>query len=321
MARDATLRSESAVFPAVASDAITSTDPPAADQAYLRSKESRENFPVALVLLPARYRRHLRRLYDVARIIDDLGDEASGDRTAALLAFREDLAAVWRGGPPTDSPYATVLRNLTESVTACDLPQQPFLDLIDANLRDQKTSAYQTYDDLLGYCALSANPVGRLVLAVFGARVTSRTEELSDQICTALQVIEHCQDAAEDHRAGRCYLPLKDLDQYGVQRRDFGRDAATPAVRQLIRFEAERAEAQLRLGAALLTELHGWSRLAVAGYAAGGHAAVMALRRAGWSVLPGPPPRRRRDVLACLAVLWLRAHRRRSPGVRSGEGA
>jgi len=280
----------------------TPTDPPPMEQTELRRKERAENFPVALRVLPARYREHLRNLYDVARVIDDLGDTGDPEqRTAALLAFREDLSTIWRGATPTRA----VLRNLVATVRACQLPEQPLLDLIEANLRDQTTTVYQTYEDLLGYCALSANPVGRLVLQVFGVSTPARVE-LSDRVCSALQIIEHCQDVAEDHRAGRLYLPLADLQRFGVRREDLDAPVATPALRRLVRFEAERAEGLLTEGAALLGELRGWARLAVAGYVAGGRAAVAALRRADWNVLPTHPRRRRRDVLAALAGLMTR---------------
>ena len=269
---------------------------------------------MALRVLPTDTRRHLRAVYDVARVIDDLGDVGPVDgawsvahharapeRTAALIAFRTDLATIWQGG----TPRAPVLRRLAPSVAALGLPEQPFTDLIEANLRDQAVAEYATYEELLEYCALSANPVGRIVLLIFGASTPARLE-LSDRVCTALQIIEHCQDVAEDHRAGRRYLPLEDLQRFGVAPADLGTDHATPAVRALLRFEAERAEALLYDGAALIGELHGWARLAVAGYAAGGLAAVRALRRGGWSVLPTHPHRRRRDVLAVLIAFLLR---------------
>ena len=282
---------------------------------YLHRKEQAENFPVALMVLPARYRVQLRHLYGVARVIDDLGDAGAPEhRTSALLAFRDDLSTIWHGG----TPRSAVLRDLAETVRAGGLPEQPFVDLIEANLRDQTTKTYATYDDLLGYCALSANPVGRLVLDVFRASTPERIA-LSDKVCTALQIIEHCQDVAEDHRAGRLYLPLTDLDRFGVRRADLEALTATPAVRQLVRFEVERAEALLADGAPLLGQLRGWARLAVAGYIAGGRAAAAALRRADFHVLPTHPARRRQDVLTALVALWVRSAVSRRAPVRPKE--
>jgi len=134
------------------------------------------------------------------------------------------------------------------------------------------------------------------VLEIFGVATPERIE-LSDRICTALQLIEHWQDVAEDRRAGRIYLPLEDLDRYGVRPADLDAPTAGPAVRRLVAFEAARARELLDSGTPLLRALRGWARLAVTGYVAGGRAALDALRRSGWDVLAGSPRARKRDVL------------------------
>jgi squalene synthase HpnC len=268
--------------------------------ALLRAKERAENFPVALRVLPRRVRRHLVAIYDVVRVIDDLGDEAAGDRTAQLEAFAEDLARVWEGG----APQAAVLRRLVPTVRATGLPRELFDRMVAANLQDQRVSEYATYHELRRYCTLSADPVGRMVLCVFG--VTSDTAgELSDRVCTALQLVEHWQDVAEDRRKGRVYLPKEDMAEYGVSPSDLDSVASTPALRRLMAFETERAAALLDSGAPLVGMLRGWARLAVAGYVAGGRAAVDALRRCGGEVLAGTPRTRKRDVLRHLPRLLL----------------
>lgn len=258
---------------------------------YLRRRERRENFPVALRVLPREVRRHLRAVYDVARAIDDLGDHADGDRTARLEAFRADLAAIWHGG----EPKAEVLSRLVPTVRARGLSWEPFDRLVEANLWDQRITRYPTYADLRAYCALSAEPVGRIVLEIFGA-LTPRTATLSDEVCTALQIIEHCQDVAEDRRAGRVYLPQEDLAAFGVPETDLDRSETTPRLRRLIAFEIDRAAALLASGAPLVAMLHGWARVAVAGYIAGGRAAIEGLRRAGFAVMSGSPGRSRLDI-------------------------
>ncbi|MGH3811276.1 MAG: squalene/phytoene synthase family protein, partial [Pseudonocardiaceae bacterium] len=149
----------------------------------LRRKRHAENFPVAFRLLPRQLRTDLVAVYDVARVIDDLGDAAAGDRTALLEEFRRDLTAVWEGGRP-DHP---VLRRLVPAVRARALDREPFERLIQANLLDQRVSRYATYAQLRGYCALSAEPVGRIVLAVFGVQSPAAIE-LSDRVCAALQL-------------------------------------------------------------------------------------------------------------------------------------
>jgi len=271
-----------------------------AGDAQLRAKERAENFPVALRVLPRRVRRHLVAIYDVVRVIDDLGDEAAGDRTAQLEAFAADLARVWAGG----TPRAEVLRRLVPTVRTTGLPRELFDRMVAANLQDQRVSEYATYHELLEYCTLSANPVGRMVLCVFG--VNSPTAgELSDRVCTALQLVEHWQDVAEDRRRGRVYLPKEDMAQYGVSPSDLDGAAATPALRRLMAFQTERAARLLDSGAPLVGMVHGWARLAIAGYVAGGRAAVDALRRCGGEVLAATPRTRKRDVLRHLPRLLL----------------
>ncbi len=266
--------------------------PGGALDAYLRDHQRAENFPVALRVLPRGPRTHLAAVYDVARVIDDLGDDAPGDRTALLTGFREDLLKIWSGARP-DAP---VLRRLAPTVAACAMPPEPFCDLVAANLLDQRKGSYQTYRDLEGYCALSANPIGRIVLYVFGAATPERLE-LSDRVCTALQVIEHCQDVAEDYRADRCYLPQDDLDRAGVDPDAFTRAPASAELREVVALQASRAAAGLDDGLALVAGLRGWARIAVAGYLAGGRAALIALRRAKWDVMSSTPAAQRLDVV------------------------
>jgi squalene synthase HpnC len=176
------------------------------------------------------------------------------------------------------------VRGLVGVVTDCGIPMQPFRDLIAANEQDQVVFRYPTFDDLLGYCRLSANPVGQIVLYVFGCYTPERAE-LSDAVCSALQVIEHLQDVAEDFRAGRIYLPLDDLLSHGCSEPDLARAAASPQLRALIAAEAGRAAELLAAGAPLVGQLRGAARVAVAGYLAGGRAALVALAQAGYDVL------------------------------------
>jgi squalene synthase HpnC len=195
------------------------------------------------------------------------------------------LGAVDAGGSP---PRLAVVRALAPAVVACAIPAQPFHDLIAANRQDQVVSRYPTYRDLLEYCRLSANPVGRIVLHIFGAATPER-EALSDQVCTALQLAEHWQDVAEDLRAGRIYLPLEDLDRFGCTERDLAAPGAAPRVRALIEFEERRARELLDAGAPIVGTLRGAARAAVAGYVAGGRAALAAIAASGHDVLRATP--------------------------------
>jgi squalene synthase HpnC len=262
-----------------------------------------ENFPVALKILPGSRRRYLMAVYRFARTTDDIGDQAPPDQRLRLLDDLEaDVRRLYADGA---EPASQVVRGLRPAVTDCGIPVQPFLDLIEANRQDQVVSRYQTFDDLLGYCRLSANPVGRIVLHVFGS-FTERRAELSDSICSGLQLAEHWQDLAEDLRAGRIYLPGQDMAAFGCTERDLAQASAPGPVRELIAFETGRARDLLDAGAPLIGTLRGAARLAVAGYVAGGRAALAAITAADHDVLSRTPrPGKRR-----LAGELLLAHAR-----------
>ena len=259
-----------------------------------------ENFPVALRLLPARYRSHLAAVYGFARSADDMGDEAAPAQRLALLGeLAADVERLYAG----EEPILAVVGALRPVVTACGIPAQPFRDLIQANRQDQLVTRYQTFGDLLGYCRLSANPVGRIVLGVVGVASSERAE-LSDRVCTALQLAEHWQDVAEDFRAGRVYLPQEDLAAFGVREEDLAAPAAEPALAELLAFEVRRARKLLDEGAPLTGTLRGAARAAVAGYVAGGRAALAAIAAAGHDVLTATPRPRKPRLAAELAKAY-----------------
>ena len=269
---------------------------------------SGENFPVALRVLPRARRRHLTALYCFARLTDDLGDEAreTGQADADLrLRLLDELAAdvdlIYAGG----TPQSPVMRAMADTVRECGVPAQPLLDLIQANRQDQRVARYRTFAELARYCELSADPVGRIVLYIFGAATPERIE-LSDHVCTALQLAEHWQDVAEDLGRGRIYLPAEDLERFGCTEADLAGPTAGPAVRELMRFEVDRASALLDDGAPLVGTLRGAARLAVAGYVAGGRAALAAIRACRYDVLAGTPKPGRPRLVAELVKTYLR---------------
>ncbi len=281
------------------------SDAPAA--AAIMARADSENFPVASRVLPRPVRLHLLALYGFARLVDELGDAPAGerDRDAAVVArlaaldwLEGELERAFRG----EAEHPLLVR-LQPTLVACSLTREPFLRLVEANRLDQRVSRYQTWEQLRGYCALSADPVGELVLAVLGLASPARIA-LSDSICTALQLIEHCQDVAEDLARGRVYLPAEDLERFGAGEADLRGEHATPALREALAFEVERARGLLAAGTPLIAQLRGRPRLAVAAFAAGGSAALDAIARAGYDVLAGPPRAgRARRALALAATL------------------
>ncbi len=244
---------------------------------------ARENFTVASLLVGRKTRAHLTAIYGFARLVDQLGDEVDGDRSAILEAFEHDLHRVFDG-----DPQHPLLQRLRATVRACSLPREPFVRLIDANRRDQRRSAYETFAELADYCDLSANPVGELVLHVFDAATPERIA-LSNRVCTALQLAEHWQDVGEDFRRGRIYLPAEDRRRFAVEPADLGASSAGAALRELLAFETERARGLLDEGAGLVGTLRGRARIAVAGYVGGGRATLEAIAGAGFDVLSHTP--------------------------------
>jgi squalene synthase HpnC len=281
--------------------------PVGGQDAYLRQREGAENFPVAMRVLPGAIRRDLQAIYDVVRVIDDIGDEPADvgqaerpdpaaereRRLRALEDFALDAGRAWANGEPA-SP---VLRALVPVIARRALPLSAFDDLIEANRRDQIDHEYRDGAQLDAYCRLSAAPIGRLVLAVFGVPADAQLTEQSDQVCAALQVLEHLQDVGEDRARGRIYLPADARESFGVAPEDLDAPTASPQLRALIRHLAAAERQRLAAAAPLLSRLHGWARLAVAGYVAGGLAALDALRRCDGDVLGSDPAARRRDVL------------------------
>jgi len=255
-----------------------------------------ENFPVASILLGRRRRAQLLAIYGVARLIDDIGDEAQGDRDALLNWADRELDCVFAGQPP-EHP---AMRVLAVSAGEHPLPAEPFRRLVQANRQDQNVTSYETFDELLGYCRLSAAPVGELVLHVFSAATPERLA-LSERICAGLQVTEHIQDVAEDYTRGRVYIPREDLDRFDCSEADLASTSAGPKLRAVIAFEVERARALLREGAPLARGLPARPRAAVAGFIAGGRAALESIERSGYDVYGTPAPRTRRAFATAFA--------------------
>ncbi|MFI5313153.1 MAG: squalene/phytoene synthase family protein [Candidatus Dormibacteria bacterium] len=221
-----------------------------------------ENFTVVSAMLPAELRVHLARIYAYCRVTDDLGDESRSD--VRLHAWCDEVTAALTGESVPSHPVLLALR---ETVAECSIAVQPFLDLVSANLQDQRVTRYRTWAELDAYCHLSAAPVGRMVLAVMGIR-GARAEQLSDSVCIGLQLANFAQDVAIDARLGRCYLPEDEVNALGIR----------GAVRAL----CERAETLLDEGRELEAMTVGRLRAQLAMYRLGGSAILEAIRRAAF---------------------------------------
>jgi squalene synthase HpnC len=269
------------------------------DAQAVMSKSRLENFRVANPILPRALRADLYALYGFARLVDDIGDEAEGDRLAMLDWLDAQVDALYAGRPDHE-----LMQRLLPTVRAHAIPPDPFRRLIEANRRDQTVTRYRTFDELLDYCRLSADPVGHLVLYAFDSASPERMT-LSDRVCSGLQIVEHLQDVAEDLERGRVYLPLEDMESYGCTVEDLGRRPTPVGVRQVVAFEAMRARRLLDEGAPLARMLPWRAGLAVAGFVAGGRAALSAIERRDHDVLAGAPrASQARRLGAFLSILF-----------------
>jgi squalene synthase HpnC len=254
-----------------------------------------ENFSVATWFLPRRLKPHFHSVYAYCRISDDLGDEV-GDPQLSLALLDEweaELDACYAGNPR--HPVFVALR---PTIEACDIPKEPFADLLRAFRQDQTVTRYADFDHLLGYCRYSANPVGRLVLYVCGYRDAER-QELSDFTCTALQLANFWQDVAVDWKKGRVYLPLDSRARFDVPESVIEAGVATPGFREMMKFEVARARVWFERGLPLAKMVDKELAIDIELFTRGGQEILDAIARQDYDVL------RARPAISKARKLWL----------------
>jgi squalene synthase HpnC len=256
-------------------------------QAYCErlAKTHYENFSVATWFLPKRLRQHFYNVYAYCRISDDLGDEVGNPQQSLELLdqWEGQLNACYAG-----SPKHPVFVALQETVKQCGIPKYEFSDLLVAFRQDQTVSRFESFDDLLGYCRYSANPVGHLVLYLCGYNDAGR-QQLSDYTCTALQLANFWQDVFVDYGKGRIYLPLEDLRRFGVTGEDIAQRRATPQFIELMKFEVERAREWFARGLPLVKSVSRELAIDIELFSRGGQEILRAIERQGFDVLRSRP--------------------------------
>jgi squalene synthase HpnC len=256
-------------------------------QAYCErlAKTHYENFSVATWFLPKRLRQHFYNVYAYCRISDDLGDEVGNPQQSLELLdqWEGQLNACYAG-----SPRHPVFVALQETVKQCGIPKYEFSDLLVAFRQDQTVSRFESFDDLLGYCRYSANPVGHLVLYLCGYSDAGR-QQLSDYTCTALQLANFWQDVLVDYGKGRIYLPLEDLRRFGVTGEDIAQRRATPQFIELMKFEVERAREWFKRGLPLVEWVSRELAIDIELFSRGGQEILRAIERQGFDVLSSRP--------------------------------
>jgi squalene synthase HpnC len=244
-----------------------------------------ENFSVASWFLPSRLRQHFFNVYAYCRISDDLGDEV-GDPAASLQLldqWQTELDACYN-----DHPRHPVYVALAETVRTFEIPKHELSDLLTAFRQDQVVSRYETFNDLLGYCRNSANPVGHLVLYVCGYSDAER-QLLSDYTCTALQLANFWQDVTADFAKGRIYLPLEDLRRFGVTEEEIRGELNTAAFCTMMKFEVERAREWFAQGLPLIAKVDRALAMDIELFSRGGQEILSAIERQNYAVLGRRP--------------------------------
>lgn len=272
-------------------------------QAYCRrlAESHYENFHVATWFLPKRLRPHFQSIYAYCRISDDLGDEVGdAQQSLALLDFwNRELDACYHG-----EARHPVFVALTETIRVCNIPRQPFADLLVAFRQDQTVTRYQTMDDVLGYCRYSANPVGHLVLYTCGYR-DPELFKLSDFTCTALQLANFWQDVREDDRRNRIYLPLADMERFGVTEQQIHERRFSPEFCALMQHEVSYAQELFARGMPLLSRVDRELAVDLALFSSGGQEILRAIVRRNYDVLRARPAisKQRKASLLLRAVM------------------
>lgn len=249
------------------------------------AKSHYENFLVGSIFVPRELRPHFYNVYAYCRISDDLGDESGGSENALPLLewWEEELDACYAG-----RPRHPVFVALEETNQQFNIPRQPYADLLTAFRQDQTVTRYQTYTDLLGYCKNSANPVGRLVLYLCGYSDPER-QALSDATCTALQLANFWQDVVRDYEIGRIYLPLEDMERYRVPESDIAQRKFSPAFKQLMTFECDRAKGLFDEGLKLCPLVERRLRLDIEMFSRGGLEILRRIEAQEYDVLTNRP--------------------------------
>jgi squalene synthase HpnC len=256
-----------------------------------------ENFSVATWFLPRRLRQHFFNVYAYCRISDDLGDEV-GDTSASLELldqWQSELDSCYDG-----TPRHPVFVALAETVRQFDIRKHEFSDLLIAFRQDQTVTRFETFNDVLGYCHYSANPVGHLVLYLCGYRDPER-QQLSDFTCTALQLANFWQDVTVDYGKGRIYLPLESLRQFGVSEDDIANNRNTPPFCAMMKFEVERAHDWFRRGLPLIGKVDRELAIDLDLFSRGGQEILNAISKQGYAVLGNRPAISKPRKLALVA--------------------
>jgi squalene synthase HpnC len=257
-------------------------------------------------MVPKKLRPHFYSIYAFSRGVDDLGDVAEGDRLALLDLWEKELDACYLNSTDSNGPTHPYFTALAQTIQLFNIPADPFKRLIEANRRDQKTTRTETFDDLLEYCTYSANPVGHLVLYLCGIK-DKKLQRLADLTCTALQLANFWQDVNRDLQIGRIYIPLEDMNRFGISEHQVALGKADDNFRAMMRFEIDRTRRFFVEGYSLAQFLDPSIRSDFALFTRGGLSILQQIERKDFDVLSYRPTVSMYEKGKILASTWIRS--------------
>ena len=273
------------------------------------AKTHYENFSVGSRLLPKHLRKHFYSIYAFSRGVDDLGDEADGDRLALLDLWEKELDSCYsasKQASESNTPSHPYFVALAETIRTFEIPAEPFKRLIEANRRDQTITRHKTFDDVLEYCTYSANPVGHLVLYLSGVR-DPKLHELANKTCTGLQLANFWQDVGVDLEIGRIYIPQEDLERFGVTEAQITERTHDEKFEALMKFQVDRARQLFIDGYPLADHLESSLKSDFALFARGGLAILQAIEQQNYTVLSKRPRISKLGKIRIFASTWIRS--------------
>ncbi len=282
----------------ISSNILINPDPGPAYAAALRfARTHYENFPVVSFLVPANLRKHIAIIYWFARTADDFADEgkiSAAERLEKLNNFEYRFKELLNKNFINEYEFA-----LYSTIKEMDLTPQLFLNLLKAFKRDVTKTRYETFDELLGYCNNSANPVGRLILELNNIR-DERAFNYSDKICTALQLTNFWQDASVDFKKGRIYFPAEDLEKFGVEEKIFELKENNLNFKELVKFNVERTNLLFEEGKDLTSYLSGRLKYEIKWTVLGGREILKKIKKINYNIMQVRPALSKKDFIILL---------------------
>ena len=243
-------------------------------------KNSYENFPLWSSIYLRKFMPDFASIYFFCRTVDDLSDLKKDLAISKLQETEKLLSKCYEGKCDENN----IFFELSKTIQKYDIPKKDFQNLIESNYQDLNIKKYSSFNDLINYCKLSANPVGRIVLKIFNESNSSNIK-LSDEICTGLQIVNFIQDVKRDSELKRIYMPQNDLEKFGVNEDDIFKGNNSKEFREMVKFQCDRAEEILNKGKPLVNQIHGTKKIPISIFIQSGKLVIKKIRNINYETI------------------------------------